>query len=95
MESITLLTPEVTAPKTTTDYKVMLLLLDFEGGQIVAQLRGTNGEKREFRYEGSDALALLTALNKANLTTQSLQKRILLRLIADNKISGNVTGTPD
>lgn len=33
METLTLTTPEVTTPKTTTDYKV-ILLLDLEGAQL-------------------------------------------------------------
>jgi hypothetical protein len=38
---------------------------------------------------------LLNALNTANLSTNSLVKRIFNRLVADGYISGTVSGTPD
>ncbi len=50
---------------------------------------------REFRYEGSIAMTLLLALNTANLTIKSLERRVLERLIADGLLAGAVTGLPD
>jgi hypothetical protein len=48
MESLTLATPEVIPAVTTTDYRVVLLRLDWELAQIDIALRGTNGERKEF-----------------------------------------------
>lgn len=95
METLTLTTPEVVPQITTSDYKIASLLLDVEGSTIVVHLRGTNGERKEFRYEGATAKTLLTALNKADLSVKSLQRRILERLLADSKLTGAVTGLPD
>ena len=94
-ETLVLTTAEVTPQITTTDYRVIYLLLDWDSKLIVIHLRGTNGERKEFRYEGTVALNLMVALNKSDLSVKSLQRRILEKLIADGKLSGSVTGTPD
>lgn len=44
-------------------------------------------------YNGAIAQSLMIALNKANLTTRSLNQRVLDRLILDGKIAGTVTGS--
>lgn len=95
METITLTSPEVQPQIVTADYRVRRLVLDVEAPAIIIQVRGTNGEAKEFSYQGATAQALLQALNTANLTTKSLQRRILEKLIADGKLVGTVTGTPD
>ena len=94
-ETIVLTAPEVVPAITTTDYRVIRLLLEFEHAEISIHLRGTNGERKEFRYEGTEATNLMVALNKANLTVKSLQRRILEKLIADGKLQGAVSGVPD
>ncbi len=58
-------------------------------------LRGTNGELFVHTYAGITAQALLTFLNTANLSTQSLERRVLARLIADGVLSGTISGSPD
>lgn len=40
------------------------------------------------------ATNMIIALNKANLSVKSLQRRIFEALIADGHLSGSVTGTP-
>lgn len=95
METLTLTSPEVTPQVTTTDYRVMVLTLNVEGAEIVIVLRGTNGERKEARYNGPQATSLIVALNKANLSIKSLQRRVLEQLVADGKLSGAVSGTPD
>lgn len=94
-EIVQLTTPEITPQITTTDYRVFYLLLDWERASIVIHLRGTNGERKEARYDGAEATTLMVGLNKANLTIKSLHRRILERLIADGKLSGTVSGSPD
>jgi hypothetical protein len=49
----------------------------------------------DHQYEGAEACTMLRALNKANLTTNSLHKRILDRLIADKVLVGAVAGVPE
>ena len=104
-ESVTLTTSEVTPAITTTDYRLVGLNLQFERKLIVIHLRGTNGELREFSYGGDapgtsvaerlKATNLMIALNKANLTIKSLQRRVLEQLIADDMLLGAISGTPD
>lgn len=94
-ETIILTTPEVTPQITTTDYRVVYLLLEWEQAFIVIHLRGTNGERKVARYEGSEATTLMQTLNKANLSIKSLHCRILEKLIADGKLSGSISGSPD
>lgn len=91
MEELTL-----TAPQTVATYRVDRLNLDWPGARIKVVVTEPNGKKLYLSYEGSIATTLMTQLNKANLSTQSLQSRILQRLAADGKLpSGTVTGTPD
>lgn len=99
-EVLTLTTP-VTVPALST-YRVVSLYLLFNpptGSSITIGLAGTNGESLTKTYADTGsapvATTMLTALNKANLSTQSLQNRILSRLIADGVLVGSVTGTPD
>jgi hypothetical protein len=54
-----------------------------------------NGRTLECRYDGEEAEALIVALNKANLSTNSLEKRIIQRCQQDGKLgAGTVSGTP-
>jgi hypothetical protein len=84
---------------TLSSYKVERTTLDrgqVEAlAEIVIQLRGVNGEVFVHRYFGATARTLITQLNVANLTTTSLEKRILQRLTADGVLSGTITGTPE
>ena len=94
MEKITLATAE-TVPA-TADYQVDLLTLDWAGARIRIELRClTTGKRRAFDYTGPTATAMMVALNKANLSTNSLHKRVLNQLITDNKLEGSVAGSPD
>lgn len=52
-----------------------------DGRQIIAE------------WFGAAAMTLITALNKANLTTQSLNQRIFTQAIADGKLAGAQSGT--
>lgn len=92
-EIVTLTTP-VTTPNLTT-YRVVAVAFDWDAATIGIRLRGTNGESRTCGYQGSAATTLMTALNKVDLSTTSLQKRVLQRLIADGEIAGAISGSPD
>jgi len=86
----------LTSPQSVTNYSVLVLKLDWEKKAIVVVLRDTQGDKIKCAYTGSVAESLIIALNKANLSTNSLQKRIIEQLVTDGKLpAGTVTGTPD
>lgn len=71
--------------------------LDPLDSKISVLLIGDNGRKLRHTWEGQIATDMITALNKANLSGVggSLPKRILLRLIADGVLVGNISGLPD
>ena len=93
MEQLDLTTPIV--PPATTYYQVVRLVLDWYGQYIEIGLRGPNGELQTHGYSGGTAKTLMTQLNTLDLSTTSLQKRILNRLIADGVVIGTVSGAPD
>ena len=62
---------------------------------VAVVLRGTSGEVLTHLYEGTVAAQLIQVLNTANLTTQSLERRVLARLIADGVLAGTISGRPD
>jgi hypothetical protein len=94
-EQISLTTPEIKPQIATTFYRVVVLRFDWRISEIGITLEGEHAELRSFGYEGDEAKQLMTALNKANLSTKSLHRRVIERLIADGKLVGTPTGTPD
>jgi len=99
-ERLDLTTP---VPKPSlTSYRVTDLVLHFDpptGSLIQITLVGDSGDSltRTYRDSAADPVAttFLIALNKANLSVQSLQRRILARLVTDGVLAGAVSGTPD
>jgi len=91
MESLTL-----TVAQSVASYQVLKLTLNWAGARIKVILKDPIGDIREFGYDGTAATNLMVALNKANLSVQSLHSRILSQLVTDGKLpAGTVTGTPD
>lgn len=95
-EIVTLTTP---IPATST-LRVAEFNLNVRGSSIHAVLAEFSGgafvpDGREIRvvWTGAAADALMMALNKANLSTQSLQQRILAQAITDGKIVGVQSGS--
>lgn len=97
MEQIDLTTPiAYPAPvSTVTAWKVDQLFLHWTNPRIRIGLLGPAGERLEVNYFGPTATTLMTTLNKANLSTKSLHKRILEYLVTDGKIAGTITGAVD
>ncbi len=93
MEQLDLTTPEVKPDNNY--YEVARLCLHWDAQIITIELSGENGEELQVTYTGDIALNLMRGLNKANLSTKSLNRRIMERLVADGKLSGSVSGTPD
>jgi hypothetical protein len=99
-ESLTLSSPLERALPTITGYSVWSLYLGRGEGVVRVIVEDNNGHRTTAVYEddGASTVAtdLMVALNKANLTTQSLQRRVLARLATDGKLpAGSVTGTVD
>ncbi len=93
-EKLDLASPEQDAPGTVT-WKPILLHLNWEKATIKAGFRGDNGEYTSVGWDGATATTLMVALNKANLSTKSLHKRIMEKAVADGKLSGTISGAPD
>lgn len=94
MPEIITLTAPVTTPN-ITDYRVIELNFNWDRQAIAIGLRGTNGERRDHAYYGATATTLMNQLNTANLSVQSLHRRVIARLVADGVLAGAISGAPD
>lgn len=101
-ETVTLTAP-ITKPSQTS-IRIERIILDIEQKSIVIQWLGTNNEAGTAAYPTPapplsaqpTGAALLTALNTANLSANSLVKRVISRLQADGYVpAGTIAGTPD
>ncbi len=89
-ERIDLSQPDQAAPGTFA-YQPAQLVFDYEHGRIVVRMRGENGERREFVFgDAENARTMLRALNKADLSNNSLLRRIMKRLVDDGHLDGTV-----
>lgn len=100
MEQIDLATPKP-AVGGTAYWRVRTLTLDLgnEGNvasaYVKARLCGNNGESLSLSYSGQAAYDDIIALNKANLTNNTLHKRVLNKFITLGQLAGSISGTPD
>jgi hypothetical protein len=98
-ESHTLADPVIfPAPPQLTDYRVIRFFIDrsTSEAQLLMAVRSNTDVVVEARYSGAAADTLIAALNTANLSIKSLQRRVLERMVADGFLAaGSVTGTPD
>ena len=92
-EKLTLAVP--VAQTSLNEVEVVFLLLNKFEKKIEIRLQGNTKELLYFYYEGQIALNLMIALNKANLSLKSLERRIIEKLIADGKLAGAIVGVPD
>lgn len=77
-----------------TSVTIERLVLDYKNSLI--DIMVWNGSvEGHFQYTGTTALSLMNALNKANLSTTSLNKRVMQQLNSDGYMTGTITGTPD
>ena len=90
-ERIRLTTPEVVTANTVA---IQFVGLYPTLGQIDLVLVTNTGTRIVHSYTPPQGTTLIVALNKANLSTRSLQQRILDRLVADGVIAGAVEGSP-
>lgn len=88
------LTAPIVPPSRTT-YAIRRITLDWNAQVIQVVLGGSDGVEVLAEYTGPTASTLMMTLNTANLSTISLNKRILNKLVLDGKLpSGTVSGTP-
>lgn len=86
----------LTTPQSVTDYRISIIKFNWDEAKITVVLKDTQGDTVTVGYTGETATSLMVALNKANLSTNSLQKRTLEQLVTDGKIpAGTVSGSPD
>ncbi len=95
VEDLTLTTPE-TKP-TIQKWRLDRLTIDRSGSLLITTfVEPTTGETRICTETGAAATAILSTLNTANLTTNSLQKRALTRAQTTGCLgAGAVSGTAD
>lgn len=92
-EQLNLTSPIV--PPTRTTYTIKRMILDWSASVIQVWLQGSDDVEILAEYTGSAAASLMTTLNTANMSTNSLYKRTLQKLVADGKLpAGTVSGTP-
>lgn len=91
METLTISSP----PPQQTTWRVNEVYFNWDAQSIQVGLKGTNGEAKHHAYTGATAQSLLVSLNKANLSTTSLHRRIINQLVSDGIIAGSVSGSPD
>lgn len=94
VEELSLTTPYVVDPRSTSTFRVEAIELRWKD-QLVIFTVGDGTLSRRFSYEGQTAKNMMTTLNKANLTNNSLHKRVLNQLISDGHLSGTIGGSPD
>lgn len=101
-ETVTL-TSAITKPNQTA-VRIERVIIDIEQKSITIQWLGNNNEAGSASYptpapQGSaqpTGAQLLTALNTANLTANSLVKRVITRLQTDGYIpAGTIAGSAD
>lgn len=92
-EALTRTLPPV--PEGREDYRVTRVELDWERPRVAVVLHSQTGTRIGHQYEGPVARDLLRALNTANLSAQSLHRRVLQRLVQDGIVTGAITGAPD
>lgn len=95
-ETYTLSTPVTKASRST--YHLSSVLLDLDGKRVIIKLVADNGDELGQMYDGDTTptgAALLSALNTANLSSNSLVKRIYQRLQTDGVVAaGTIGGSP-
>ena len=96
-ETLTYTTPQPVAPPAATVKVIGFEMFTEPSPYIRVVLKDENGRTLDHYYREADgALAQIVALNKANLSVKSLQRRIIEKLMADGKLAaGAIGGAPD
>lgn len=94
-EQIDLSNAYVVNPSSATSLKIESLFFDWKSEIICIRLYGDAVQYPPIYYRGTEAADLMRSLNTANLSTNSLNKRVMNKLINDGIVAGTVTGQPD
>lgn len=95
-EQIDLSIPYDPDDRTTSTMRISYIDMDWDGKLIDVCLVSTeNNVKLYYQYEGEVAENLMKSLNKMDFSTDSLQKRVMERLVTDGILTGTVSGSPD
>jgi hypothetical protein len=95
-EQIDLTAPLDPDPRLISSLQVSRLDLNWEGEELnIILYDSATGWRGNYPYTGQEAVDMMTALNKVNLSNRSLKQRIFDRLIADGRLAGTVGGTVD
>lgn len=98
MEVVNLTAPYTADPRQASTLQIDRLELDWRH-RTIRILLGDGNLQQEVIYMdlpgNPKATNLMKALNTANLTTNSLHKRVINQLMTDGLVSGTVAGTPD
>jgi hypothetical protein len=94
MESITLTTPQTFV--SITDWHIIRIDMNRREQKFFLEAQSNTGLVAEYLESGDAAMTTMKALNKADLSVKSLERRALEYLQAKGVIgAGSVTGTPD
>lgn len=98
-ERLDLSTPQTfqapATPAPIASWRVGALRLLWDDARIEAEMVGPAGQRRDCVVEGAAALTLMRALNTANLSSNSLHRRVLNHFAGNCLGAGSVAGTPD
>lgn len=94
-EQIVLTKAQVIPEKVTTSYSVVTILLDKRLKRVMIHLQSENFELIEFEYLEDEAVTFIEFLNKSVSDKISLERRILERILSDNKLEGTVVDKSD
>jgi hypothetical protein len=94
MAEILTLTAPVVPPSITT-YRVDGLNLNLSGEKYTVSFLSNTGATLSYSVTGSTAKTRMVALNKANLSGNSLERRLFTFAVADGIFAGTVSGSPD
>ena len=96
-EILTLTTPVHAAVAASTIVQVVEFNIDAEFWVLNVKVKTNTGKYETYPEQDPDTETAIRALNTANLTTKSLQKRIIERMQAKDpaKWGGVISGTPD
>ncbi len=89
------MTEQVDLTTPAASVKIASLMLDWRNKIISIGYVTDIGSVAYHTISETEAETLMILLNKANLTTNSLHRRTMQKLIADGVVAGTISGTPD
>lgn len=79
----------------TSIYRIASVALNWENKTMTIVLTAPGGFRKTIQYVDPQATTMMRAINKANLSTKSLHKRLLEQLATDGELIGAISGLPD